>query len=122
MRLQPKSISRLSLEKLLKRRKSSLKEFVSENGISSYDRLVSYCENMGVESPTKEAFKSTQEVGRPAESPIVEEVVVAPVVSTIDVENYEVVPVTPSPIIDVVDSSSREIESQRVSSKKRKNG
>ena len=47
MRLQPKSISKVTLLNLLRRKRSSLKQFLLNNGIVTYELLVSRCNSMG---------------------------------------------------------------------------
>lgn len=56
MRMHKKSMSRVSLVDLLRRRKSDLARFLSESGIVSYETLKIRCDTMGVIPPTLEAF------------------------------------------------------------------
>ena len=46
-----KNLTPIKLVDLLKRRKKSLKEFLSENGISTYDSLKERCARLGVHPP-----------------------------------------------------------------------
>lgn len=57
MRLQQKSISRLTLENLLRRKRTNLQGFLKETGIVTYERLVSLCDSIGVLSPTEAKFR-----------------------------------------------------------------
>jgi len=56
MRLQKKSISRLNLLDLLRKKRSNLTSYLSENGIASYELLASRCNSIGVAPPTEEEF------------------------------------------------------------------
>lgn len=57
MRLQSKSISRVTLVNLLRRKRTSLKKFVTDNGIFTYELLVNRCNSMGVVPPAREDFE-----------------------------------------------------------------
>jgi len=59
MRLQQKSISKLTLESLLRKKRSNLQSFLKEAGIATYDRLVSRCDSIGVVPPTETQFRET---------------------------------------------------------------
>lgn len=59
MRLQQKSISKLTLESLLRKKRSNLQSFLKEAGIATYDRLVSRCDSIGVVPPTEAQFRET---------------------------------------------------------------
>ena len=52
-----KNLPKLSLALLLKRRKKSLKQFMDEFGITTYEELKSRCERIGVVEPSIEAFR-----------------------------------------------------------------
>ena len=52
-----KNLPKLSLVVLLKRRKKSLKQFMDEFGITTYEELKSRCERIGVVEPSVEAFR-----------------------------------------------------------------
>jgi len=56
MRLHQKSISKVSLLSVLKRRKSSLKTFLQETGIITYELLKNRCDSMGVIPPEELDF------------------------------------------------------------------
>ncbi len=56
MRLHERSLSKVSLFDILRRRKKTLKDFLLENGIVTYETLVSRCNSMGVLPPTEEKF------------------------------------------------------------------
>ena len=51
-----KNKTKLPLMSLLKRRKTSLKDFLHERGITTYTALENYCEVNGVESPDESVF------------------------------------------------------------------
>jgi len=54
VRYQKKSL--IKLEDLLRRRKSNLKTFLKERGITNYASLQQVCSRLGVAVPTPEAF------------------------------------------------------------------
>jgi hypothetical protein len=56
MRLQQKSISRISLSDILRKKRSTLKDFLDTNGIASYELLVSRCGSLGVSAPSELEF------------------------------------------------------------------
>lgn len=56
MRLNKRSISKVSLADVLRRRRRSLQQFLTENGIVTYELLVARCSNMGISPPTHEEF------------------------------------------------------------------
>lgn len=56
MRLQRKSLSKISLTDLLRKKRSNLSNFLKETGIVSYDLLRSRCDLIGVLPPTEEEF------------------------------------------------------------------
>jgi len=59
MRLNKKSISKVTLLDLLRRKQSSLSKYLEENGIVTYERLTSRCASIGVVPPSEEQFKSS---------------------------------------------------------------
>ena len=76
MRLQKKSLSRITLNDLLRRRKTNLERFLSDMGIVTYERLVSRCASMGVTPPTEEQFTrlrgdQVHEISSPTEGVVV---------------------------------------------------
>ena len=58
MRLQKRSYSKVSLGDLLRRKKKSLKQFLDEVGIVTYELLITRCQAMGVNPPSEEDFKN----------------------------------------------------------------
>lgn len=56
IRYQPKS--QIKLEDLLRRRKTTLKKFVSDRGITTYHELLQSCSRLGVLAPSSEVFLS----------------------------------------------------------------
>lgn len=56
MRLHQKSISKVSLLNVLKRRKTDLKQFLQETGVVTYELLKSRCDSMGVIPPEEQDF------------------------------------------------------------------
>lgn len=79
MRLHERSISKVTLLNVLKRRKSNLKRFLEETGIVTYELLLTRCDSMGVIPPEEQEFldatgaeaKGTATVSSPAEGLIV---------------------------------------------------
>lgn len=64
MRIILKNTPRLQLADLLKRRKMTLLQFVTEHAITTYEGLCARCEWMGVSPPTDEQYK----VGVPSQA------------------------------------------------------
>lgn len=64
MRLLKKSLSKINLSDLLRRKKSTLDKFLSESGIVTYDKLVERCNSIGVIPPPEESFNKA--MGNPA--------------------------------------------------------
>ena len=66
---------RLKLADLLRRRRSNLKAFIAELGVTTHAGLAIWCERMGVSAPSVEefelAFPSTKLVNSPQEGIIV---------------------------------------------------
>jgi len=60
MRLAVKSKNSMTLMKLLKRRKTSLKVFLLEQGITTYSSLQTRCREIGVEPPKESEFYKTE--------------------------------------------------------------
>lgn len=56
MRLNKKSISKVGLLDVLRRRRRTLSQFLLENGIVTYELLNARCESMGVTPPTPQEF------------------------------------------------------------------
>lgn len=77
MRLQKKSISRLNLLDLLRKKRSTLSNYLSEMGIASYELLSSRCNSIGVVPPTEDEFLKamgnpiTPEISSPTEGIVV---------------------------------------------------
>lgn len=60
MRLQKKSLSKVSLLDQLRRRKTTLEKFLAESGIVTYELLLSRCKSIGVVPPTEEQFSKAR--------------------------------------------------------------
>lgn len=56
MRLQKKSLSKLTLDSLLRKKRSTLENFLKETGIVTYETLEMRCNSIGVIPPEKEKF------------------------------------------------------------------
>ena len=69
MRLQKKSLSKVSLTDLLRRRKSTLEKYLVETGIVTYDLLTARCESSGLMPPSIEDFYKAQ--GRKSPAPVI---------------------------------------------------
>lgn len=59
MKVFIKNSQTLSLKRLLKRRKMSLKQFLNERGISTYEALKITCQEIGVNAPSYNEFAKT---------------------------------------------------------------
>jgi len=59
MKVHIKSSSSLTLLKLLKRRRMSLKQFLDEQAITTYEGLKNRCRNLGVVPPTESEYGHT---------------------------------------------------------------
>jgi len=66
MRITLKNQPRLQLADLLRRRKMSLHQFVTEHAITTYEGLRARCEAMGVAPPDEEAYRT----GVPSKDPV----------------------------------------------------
>lgn len=76
MRLQRKSLSKISLTDLLRKRRSNLASFLKETGIVSYDLLKSRCDLIGVLPPSESEFfkirgNNPPEISSPTEGIVV---------------------------------------------------
>jgi hypothetical protein len=77
MRLQKKSLSKVSLLDLLRRKRTNLTNFLSETGIVTYDLLVKRCNSIGLLPPSEDHFLKakgypiTHEVSSPTEGIVV---------------------------------------------------
>jgi hypothetical protein len=56
MKLQQKSLSKVTLESVLRKKRTNLKNFLAETGITTYDLLVSRCSTIGVVPPEESTF------------------------------------------------------------------
>ena len=77
MRLQKKSLSRVTLESLLRKKKTNLQGFLRETGIVTYELLAERCASIGVVPPSVSQFLEakgnpvTHEVSSPMEGIVV---------------------------------------------------
>lgn len=77
MRLNKKSLSKVTLSDLLRRKKSSLENFLQETGIVTYELLTARCASIGVVPPTEQEFlnvkgnPATHEISSPMEGIVV---------------------------------------------------
>ena len=60
MRLQKKSLSKVFLTDLLRRKKITLEKYLREAGIVTYELLVSRCESSGLVPPSHDEFISSR--------------------------------------------------------------
>lgn len=110
MKVFIKSSRTLSLLKLLKRRKMTLKGFLHEQGITTFEGLLVRCKRLGVISPSENDFALTQPevVTNPTEGVVVVEPipvineksgkeieVISPKPGLVDLRGIEVLPETP---------------------------
>lgn len=56
MKFQKKSISKIALTDLLRRKRTNLAKYLTDNGIFSYELLVTRCASIGVICPTEIQF------------------------------------------------------------------
>lgn len=56
MHVKLKNLPKLHLANLLRRRKTTLEQFIKESGIVAYGALVERCTAMGVQAPTEEDY------------------------------------------------------------------
>jgi hypothetical protein len=56
-RIHVKNLPRLRLTDLLRRRKTALRSYLNEFGITTYEGLLARCERMGVAPPEREDFE-----------------------------------------------------------------
>ena len=77
MKLQKKSVSKIALTDLLRRKKTNLTKYLTDNGIFSYELLATRCSSIGVVPPTEEQFTKARgsaglhEVSSPTEGIVV---------------------------------------------------
>lgn len=62
MKLHVKNMPKLALADLLKRRKMSLKQYMDEFGITTFEGLATRCQRMGVTPPDESVFLKTNPV------------------------------------------------------------
>jgi len=128
MRLHQRSISKVTLLNVLKRRKSDLKRFLAETGIVTYELLKSRCNSMGVIPPEEREFLDTIEadytgtasVSSPAEGLIVlDPPKIINELTGKEVEMPQIDPLAelPEPVLD---ESSADTTNEENSSKKKK--
>jgi hypothetical protein len=60
MKYHIKNVCHLTLLKLLKRRRTTLRKFLDEQNITNFESLKRKCINIGVEWPDEETFNKTQ--------------------------------------------------------------
>lgn len=76
MKVTVNNLPKIKLENLLKRRKITMKAFLDEMGITTYDSLVNRCDRIGVQPPTQDEFVSVMPetiVNNPLEGVVVVE-------------------------------------------------
>lgn len=56
MRLQEKSLSKLRLVDILRKKKKQLRTYLMETGIVTYERLLRSCDSIGVTPPSEKEF------------------------------------------------------------------
>ena len=56
--VQIKNLPQLHLSNLLKRRKQTLRKFVTDLGVTSYDGLVKLCQTIGVIPPSESEYNT----------------------------------------------------------------
>lgn len=98
MRLQDRSYSKVTLSDLLRKKKKTLKQFLDEIGIVSYELLKTRCQAMGVQPPLEQDFNTAMgnpllpETSSPTEGIVVltstEEKLVQSSVDSIPVESF----------------------------------
>ena len=77
MKFQKKSVSKIALTDLLRRKRTNLGKYLADNGIFSYELLLSRCFSIGVIPPTEDQFLKARglnglcEVSSPTEGIVV---------------------------------------------------
>jgi len=125
MRLHQKSISKVSLLSVLKRRKSGLKSFLQETGIVTYELLKNRCDSMGVIPPEESEFLdavgvTSADAPRNVSSPTEGLIVLDPPALVKENTGELLVEVDSSTVNTTSDSSLEEAQIQDNSSKKKK--
>lgn len=63
MKFQKNSVSKLALTDLLRRKRTNLVKYLTDNGIYSYELLSTRCLSIGVIAPTEEQFLKARGTG-----------------------------------------------------------
>ena len=63
MKFQKNSVSKLALTDLLRRKRTNLVNYLTDNGIYSYELLASRCLSIGVIAPTEDQFLKARGTG-----------------------------------------------------------
>lgn len=79
MKFEKKSVSKIALTDLLRRKRTNLSKYLTDNGIFSYELLVTRCFSIGVIPPSEDQFlkardgekKNFYEVSSPTEGIVV---------------------------------------------------
>lgn len=74
MKVKLNNYPNITLENLLKRRKSNLPKFLSETGITTYEFLIERCNRLGVAPPSLQTFQSIvppQQLSSPTEGVVI---------------------------------------------------
>lgn len=77
MKFQKKTVSKIALTDLLRRKRTNLEKYIADNGIFSYELLTARCFSIGVIPPTEEQFlkargvNSLYEISSPTEGIVV---------------------------------------------------
>lgn len=58
MKITHPSAPNITLENLLRRKKSNLARFIEMSGVTTYELLVERCNRMGVDPPTRSTFEA----------------------------------------------------------------
>lgn len=59
MRLQSRNYSKVTLNDILRKKRKTLKQFLNEMGIVTYELLKSRCQTMGIQPPDEQDFNNT---------------------------------------------------------------
>lgn len=128
-RMVLKNQPRLKLSDLLRRRKMTLKQMLTEHGITTYETLVIRCGRMGVTPPTEQEFHDVvpKPVNSPAEGvvvleppPVVEEQTGREIDPEAPVEEPGIIVLTDTPYVPPVKNALVELDRPQKKPRKKK--
>jgi hypothetical protein len=120
MNVKIKNVPRLALSNLLRRRKMSLHQFLTESGIHAYVALVNKCNEIGVQPPSEAEYHAV--VPKTVSSPQDGIVVLEPIPVVDDLTGRRIDPDAPVtlPGVEVVTDPAPGVEAPTVGQQKRR--